>query len=496
MHGQSPARTSLANAFGPDALQAAAAVAVERLDEYLREDSVSGVTLIPPHELLVRARELMRTDVGDGSFEPERFRDIIDLYLLTAIHLRSRGYMGRQFSSVLPATSVFDMVLAMAPQPASFYEAGQLANVADKIIADEFGKFLDWAPGTFDMISTSGGALANLTAMLAARNTYAPNSWSQGVERPIGRRLAIAVSEDAHYSVTRAAGIMGIGDASVVLLPLNSRRQIDIGGAIQALEAARYQGLDVFCIVASAGTTSVGAIDPLRELAQYARSQGIWLHVDGAHGGAMLVSDALRPRLDGIELADSFCLDAHKTLFVPAACTLLFYRDSHASRRAFVQEASYVFDHPEEEMALFESGSKNFECTKRPSILELWMVWAMYGPEVLATKLEYLVELTWQAHCFFDSQPDFRSVTAPEMNILCFEYLAPGVPPAALGALHIAIRDRMRADGRYLITKVDVGYQPVLRVVFMNHELRLRDVEALADEIRAVAKDILAGTPA
>lgn len=289
---------------------------------------------------------------------------------------------------------------------------------------------------------------------------------------------------------------MGIGDASVVLLPLNSRRQIDIGGAIQALEAARYQGLDVFCIVASAGTTSVGAIDPLRELAQYARSQGIWLHVDGAHGGAMLVSDALRPRLDGIELADSFCLDAHKTLFVPAACTLLFYRDSHASRRAFVQEASYVFDHPEEEMALFESGSKNFECTKRPSILELWMVWAMYGPEVLATKLEYLVELTWQAHCYFDSQPDFRSVTAPEMNILCFEYLAPGVPPAALGALHIAIRDRMRADGRYLITKVDVGYQPVLRVVFMNHELRLRDVEALADEIRAVAMDILAGSPA
>jgi L-2,4-diaminobutyrate decarboxylase len=486
-------RTILENAFSTDTLRASTDMALQALVDYLQDDSLVGVKLVPPNELVVQARELMRTDTSDGGFQPERFRDIIDLYLRTAIHLRSRGYMGRQFSSVLPATGAFEMVLAMAPQPASFYEAGQLANVADKIIADEFGGYLDWAPGTFDMISTSGGALATLTAMLAARNTYAPHSWSMGVANPPGRRLAIAASEDAHYAVTRAAGVLGVGDSSIVLLPLNAQRQIDVIGAIRVLEEAKFQGLDVFCLVASAGTTSVGAIDPLTELAHYARSQGIWFHVDAAHGGAMLVSESLRPRLAGIELADSFCLDAHKTLFVPAACTLLFYRDPLASRRAFVQEASYVFDHPEEEMTLFESGSKNFECTKRPSIMELWMVLSMYGPEVLAAKLEYLVDLTRQAHAFFESQPDFRTITVPEINILCLEYVAPGLPPMALGALQVAIRDRMRVDGRYLITKVDIGYQPVLRVVFMNHELSLDDVEAMASEIRVVAAQIMEG---
>ena len=488
------AQVVLENAFSTDTLRAATDVALNALVEYLDTDSVAGVTLVPPNELLVKARELMRTDVSDGTFQPERFGDLLDLYLRTAIRLRSRGYMGRQFSSVLPATSAFEMVLAMAPQPASFYEAGQLANVADKIIADEFAGYLGWATGTFDMISTSGGALANLTAMLAARNSYAPHSWSLGVANPPGRRLAIAASEDAHYAVTRAAGVLGVGDASIVLLPLNARRQIDVDGAIRALEEAKFQGFDVFCLVASAGTTSAGAIDPLVELAHYARSQGIWFHVDAAHGGAMLVSDSLRPRLNGIELADSFCLDAHKTLFVPAACTLLFDRDPLASRRAFVQEASYVFDHPEEEMALFESGSKNFECTKRPSIIELWMVWALYGPQVLAAKLEYLVDLTMQAHAFFEGQPDFRAVNLPEINILCFEYVVPGLPPSAQGALQVAIRDRLRSDGRYLITKVDIGIQPVLRLVLMNHELCLADVEALASEIRVVASRILAGS--
>ena len=486
--------TILEEAFSMETLKVATETALQALLEYLEDDALAGVKLVPPNELLIQARELMRTEANDCTFRAESFRELIDLYLRTAIHLRSRGYMGRQFSSVLPATSALEMVLAMAPQPASFYEAGQLANVADKIIAEEFGVFLDWAPGTFDMISTSGGALANLTALLAARNSYAPHSWSMGVGNPSGRRLAIATSEDAHYCVSRAAGIMGIGDASIVLLPLNAQRQIDVPGAIRALEAAKIRGFDVFCLVASAGTTSIGAIDPLAGLAHYARSQGIWFHVDAAHGGAMLVSDALRPRLNGIELADSFCLDAHKTLFVPAACTLLFYRDAFASRRAFVQEASYVFDHPEEEMAQFESGSKNFECTKRPSIIELWMVWALYTPQVLATKLEYLVELTSEAYSYFESQPDFRTVNTPEINILCFVYAAPCLPPAALGALQVAIRDRMRADGRYLITKVDIGCQPVLRVVFMNHELRLADVVALADEIRAVGAQIMEGS--
>lgn len=488
-----PTSTPLDEAFSTDTLETATSIALEALTEYLDDDVLAGVTLVPPQQLLAEARELMREGSGDGRFPAERFRQIIDLYLRTAIHLRSRGYMGRQFSSVLPATSAFEMVLAAAPQPASFYEAGQLANVADKIIAEEFGAFLGWTPGSFDMISTSGGALANLTAILAARNSYAPMSWSMGVGMPTGRRLAIAASEDAHYSLSRAAGVLGIGDTSIVPLPVDAQRRIDPDGAIRALEEAKFQGLDVFCLVASAGTTSVGAVDPLADLANYARSQGIWFHVDAAHGGALLVSDSLRPRLAGIAMADSFCLDAHKTLFVPAACTLLFYRDPAAARRAFVQEASYVFDHPEDEMTLFESAPKNFECTKRPSIIELWLVWALYGPQVLAAKLEYLVDLTREAHGYFESQPDFRTVTVPDINILAFEYVAPGLPPAALGALQVAIRDRMRADGRYLITKVNIGHQPVLRVVFMNHDLSLSDVADLADEIRRVAAEIMRG---
>ena len=136
------------------------------------------------------------------------------------------------------------------------------------------------------------------------------------------------------------AGIAGFGEDAIVVLPVDADRRIDVAAAREVLAAAAAEGREVFCIVASAGSTPTGAIDPLDALADLAAETGAWLHVDGAHAGAFLVSDVLRPRLAGIERADSLCLDAHKTLFVPAACTLLFYRDRSAADSAFAQAAT------------------------------------------------------------------------------------------------------------------------------------------------------------
>lgn len=481
---------SLEEFFSVGDFAAAAHQAVKRLADMLSGDSLEGVRLQRPADLMARARNLM-VPADRGRFDLHRFSEILDLYLETAIKVNSRGYMARQFSSVMPVAAVFDMVSAMVPQPASYYEAGQLPNIADRLLEETLGRLVGWPHGRFEMVTTSGASLANMTAVLVARNHCFPQSWNGGLAAAGSRRPAIAVGEDAHFSVTRVAGIIGIGQDQVVRLPLNYRRQICPAGAAAALDSAAFCGLDVFCVIASAGTTSIGANDPLPELAALAKRHGAWLHVDAAHNGAFLVSDRLRPRLSGLELADSFCMDAHKTLFVPALCTLLFYKQKGMAETAFPQKDSYVFDPFEDEMTAVQSGVKNFECTKRPAILNLWLAWSLYGRHAFADKLEHLVTMTGAAHDYLASQPDFLVPHRPESNILCFVHRPAGVDSRRLSRLQIQLRDRVRAAGQYLLSKVDLDGRTMLRMVLMNHQIGLHDIEGVVAEIRRHARDIL-----
>jgi len=485
-----PQPEELTDAFDRRHFSHAVALAHEKLTHHLAEDEVAGLRQERPSELLREARGLM-TEGEAGVFDAKRFADILDLYLRTGIKVNSRGYMARQFSSVPPVAAVFDMVSAMAPQPASFYEAGPLPNVADKIMADEFGKRLGWTTGSFEMVSTSGASLANMTAVLAARNRHFARSWKEGVSRGPCGRPAIAIGADSHFSVSRICGILGAGEDQVVRLPLNARRQICIEGAVAALDAAAECGLNVFCIVAVAGSTSIGANDPLLALADLARSRGAWLHVDAAHNGALLVSDRYQHRVQGLELADSFCLDAHKTLFMPAACTLLFYRERGVAETAFPQKASYVFDPEEDEISRFESGVRNFECTKRPAILNLWITWALYGRRFFEAKLDYLVDLTRAAHDLLSVLPDFEVAHEPESNILCFTHRPEGSAGLDIDRLQLELRNRVRDAGRYFVSKVDLDGATVLRIVMMNHGISLKDIAGLVEEIRRHGRAIV-----
>ncbi|MFI7337386.1 pyridoxal phosphate-dependent decarboxylase family protein [Streptomyces sp. NPDC050085] len=447
-----------------------------------------------PAALADQARALMtreRERVAD--LDEERLAAIIDLYIRTGIQVHSPGYMGRQFSGVVPLAGVIDFVSSVVNQPSSFYEAGQLPNVAERIMADELGRLIGWKPGGFAMVTTSGGSLANLTALLAARNERFPDYWSQGGTAVDGTaRPAIAVGADVHYSVARAAGVMGIGDAQLVRLPLDDEQRIDPARVRPALEAAEQRGLKVFCLVASAGTTAVGAFDPLDELADIAEELHLWLHVDGAHGASLLVSDRLRHKLRGVERADSLTWDAHKMLFVPAPCTLLFYRDRAKSLAAFRQKASYVFDEEPDIYTALDSGGRNFECTKRPMIMTLWALWALYGPALFAEKIDHLCRLTQQAHHILAGEPDFVPLHRPEANILCFRHLPPhDLDDAALHRLQIAIRNRVKQRGHFFISKVDVGGVAALRLVLMNHEITAEHLRMLLDEIRRAAREEL-----
>ncbi|MDI2126453.1 pyridoxal phosphate-dependent decarboxylase family protein [Yinghuangia seranimata] len=481
-------------AFDPQLFRENSETALGKLEKHLSDQSIRGLELTDPAVLTAAARSLMTAEQERiAAFDEERFSGILDLYLRTGIQVHSPGYMGRQFSGVVPLSGVVDFVSSVVNQPSSFYEAGQLPNVAERIMADELNRFIGWEPGRFAMVTTSGGSLANLTALLAARNTAFPGVWARGTAAAGRDRPAVAVGADVHYSVSRAAGVMGIGEDQIVRLPLDDAHCIDVGRAGPALTAAAGRGLRVFCLVASAGTTSVGAFDPLDELADLAHARGIWLHVDGAHGASLLVSDRQRHLLRGIDKADSLTWDAHKMMFVPAPCTLLFYRDKAHSRGAFRQQASYVFDEEPDIYTALDSGDKNFECTKRPMIMTLWTLWAMYGPALFAEKIDYLCALTARAHDILEAEPDFETIHRPDANILCFRYRPAGLPESEVHRFQVAVRNRVKFQGNYFISKVDVHGVAALRVVMMNHQITPAHIRMLLAEIRKAGQELLDG---
>ena len=485
-------KKSIDSVFDPELFKENAQLVVEKLEKHLSDKSIKGLKMESPLILLDKVKELI-THIGDPSHsQQKKLSAILDLYIDTGIQVQSVGYMGRQFSSVIPLAAIFDFASSTLNQPASFYEAAQMPNVVEKIMADELNQFIGWPAGQFAMITTSGGSLANMTAILAARNDKFPDFWAKGAPAKPDVRPAIAVGADSHYSVCRAAGVLGIGEEQIVRLPLTAEKKIDPSAVPSILEASKRKGLNVFCLVASAGTTSLGTFDQLDKLARITKKNDIWLHVDGSHGASLLVSDRYRSKLKGIEQVDSFTWDAHKMMFMPTMNTLLFYKNKPKSYGAFRQDASYVFEKQRDIYSEFESAEQNFECTKRPMIMNLWVAWMMYGKDLFSDKIEYLCDLAFNTYQTLKLEKDFEPIHQPESNIMCFRYLPEQLPHGlSLGNLQLSIRNRLRKEGRFFISKVDIDGVCALRVVFMNHKIELNHFHLLLDEIREIAQKII-----
>ncbi len=474
------------DAFDAQILKKATSVAIEKLKDNISNSNPRGLKLLSPDKLMTLVEAFAkRNSTSSALLDTQLLEEIIDLYTATGIPVYSTGYMGRQFSGVIPITGLTDLLTSMMSQPSSFYESAQLPSMVEKVIAKEFGDLLGWKHGTYDMVTTSGGSLANITAILTARNSKIPDFTNFKIKRKT--IPAIAVSADVHYSIKRAVGILGIGENQIIPLPINDKGQICMSQAENTLLEAENNGYHVFCLVATAGTTVVGAIDPLEELTALCKQKDYWFHIDGAHGGSFLVSDTLRSRLKGIELADSFALDAHKTMFLPASCTLLFYKDIASPKKTFYKEASYIF---ENESNNFDGGEKSFECTKRPMIMNLWIPWVLYGKEIFAQKLEALCNIAMQAYNELTIASDFECLHQPQTNILCFRYQSEDAQYMEGFDFQIAIRNKIKEEGKFFISKVEVQGKTALRVVFMNHEINIEHFRSLLDEIRSIGQKI------
>jgi L-2,4-diaminobutyrate decarboxylase len=290
--------------------------------------------------------------------------------------------------------------------------------------------------------------------------------------------LALLAPAETHYSIARAAGIMGMGHQAVYPLEIDQYGVVIPDRLPAACDQVEAEGKRVMALVANACTTAAGLYDPLAEIGAFCRERDLWFHIDGAHGGPALLTRKYRHLMRGVELADSLTMNMHKLMRVTAFCTALLVRDARTLDGAFVQEGSYLF-HPKEQPG-YDFLHRTIECTKPVLGLKFFMVLAAMGEAGMASYIERQFDLTVQVYEYLNSLPDFECPVKPQSNILCF-----GLKGVDEG--HMSLRARLLAQGNYYVSSAVLNGRRFLRLTLTNPATTLDEIRGLVREIREMA---------
>lgn len=393
--------------------------------------------------------------------------------------------LGHQVAPPLPMAALCDLVAALSNQAMAVYETGPSATMLERQVVRWLCELIGWQQA--DGILTSGGAQANLTALLAARQVTCgeKNAWKHGVAKQ--SPIRILASEHAHYSIARAAGIMGLGTDAVIKVSADAQGSMRLDALIAAHRNCVKHGETVMAVAATAGCTPTGSIDPLLEIGRYCNAEKLWLHVDGAHGASALLSARHYGQLDGIALADSVVWDGHKLLYMPATVSAVLFRKAEHSYAAFAQHASYLFHGETPEAETFNTSYRTLECTKRMMGLKLWAAFSLYGLAGLGALVDAVFAKARMFAELLAGHAAFELLMAPQTNIVCFRHKKPDVDAASLNRHQAQLRQEIVHSGAFHLTQVELHGNIWLRTTLMNPFTRQTDLEALLDTLAQLA---------
>jgi L-2,4-diaminobutyrate decarboxylase len=421
--------------------------------------------------------------IAQGGLTGPRLQAFLHQYLAATTRLHHPGYFAHQVAVPHPSGAIGALIDGLTNNAMAIYEMGPAAATLEFVVLNWMLRQVGWTPaplpparsepGSFGGgLLTHGGSLANLTALAAARARIDPEAWQNGVRRD----LVVIAPAAAHYSISRAVGILGLGQGALVNAPADAEGRILPSELLALVRGLGGGGKTVMAVVANACSTAAGLYDPLREVGRFCREHDLWLHVDAAHGASALLSGALRARLDGIELADSMVWDAHKMLRAPTLCAAVLVRDHRHLDGAFRQQASYLF-HDKDEPG-FDFMGRSVECTKAGLGLRLFLVLAAEGEAALGRYVERQTALAREVAARLRQEPGVEVAVEPESNIVCFRLDGDD-------ARQLELRRRVLEEGRYYLSCTEYRGRRWLRLVLMNPATQIGDIEALLETLRA-----------
>jgi aromatic-L-amino-acid/L-tryptophan decarboxylase len=463
--------------------RAMADAAVDFLASYF--DSLeSRPVVVPTTSRAIRERIDEPPPLAGADFSAllDTVRDVICRYNRHSAHPRMFGYVASPGTAV---TAIGHMIAAALNINVTAWRSASSGTDLERLTIDWLKEMLGY-PATAGGLLLSGGSMANFAALAAARSAKAGADVVRDGVAAVGRRMCVYVSEESHFSIAKAAGMLGLGESNVRAVKTDERLHIDLAELERLVAADRADGHLPFCVVANAGTTATGAVDPLAAVADFARRHDLWLHVDAAYGGFAVLAPSARQLLAGIEQADSIALDPHKWLYLPVGCGCVLYKDPAAARAAFAHGADYTRTIGLENDEAFAFWDYGPELTRPFRALDLWLLIKFAGTERLGQAIEDNIACAKYFEELVKASDDFEMLAPVELSIFCFRYVPKGFA-GDLDAFNERLLVQLQRAGSTYLSNARVRGRFALRGCVLNYRTTRADMERVLDDVRGSA---------
>ncbi len=461
----------------------------DEIDDWAR----SVVELIADYHGSIRDRPVYRKmssreirDQLDAALpiKPVAFDDLLKVFRETVLPFSRQNAHPRMFGYVQsPGTALAafaDLLASTLNANLTVWRSAPAPVELERLTIDWIRQILGFnaeAGGLF----VSGGSMANFAAIAAAREARSAASG----------RLRIYASSETHFSIDKAAALLGIGRENVRHVAVDERFRIRVDDLAAKISADLHKGYVPFCVVGNAGTVNTGAVDPLGEIREVANRFKLWMHVDGSYGAFAILAESAKRLFAGIELADSVALDPHKWLYLPVDVGCVIYRDPAAARAAFAHEAEYTRIIGQEADEVFAFWDYGPELSRRFRALKVWMLLKGVGLDALGAAIESNLACARHLESLVNASDDFEMIAPVELSIFCFRHVPAqmkGASPETIDAFNERLLIALQRDGSSYLSNATLNGRFALRGCVLNYRTTLRDMEILLDDLRRVAR--------
>ncbi len=445
-------------------------------------------------------REEIAFQPSQAGFGLEKSLDrLTELFLNKSLKVHHPHSLAHLHCPTMVASQVAEVFINATNQSMDSWDQSPAGSLMEVQLIEWLREKVGYGKGDAGVF-TSGGTQSNLMGVLLARDACVAKHWKNaegkewsvqqdGLPAEALQRVKVLCSENAHFSVQKNMAMMGMGFQSVVSVPCNENAQMDVNALAEILANLKAEGKLVACIVATAGTTDAGAIDPLKDIRKLADQYDAWLHVDAAWGGALLLSNEYRHWLDGLELADSVTLDFHKHFFQSISCGAFLLRDPE-NYRFIDYKADYLNSEYDEEHGVPNLVAKSLQTTRRFDALKLWFTVEALGEELYGSMIDHGVKLTREVADYINATAGLELLVEPQFASVLFRVVPPNYPAEFIDNLNQNIADELFARGEANIGVTRVNGVQALKMTTLSPIATLENVQALLGQVLATADNI------
>lgn len=377
----------------------------------LEDETVHPVAEYVPSKTLY---ETMDLSLGDEPLDRETFKAALKNLILKAPRTATKAFFNQLFGGRNAEATLGDLLVVLLNNSMYTYKAAGPMVGVEKVVLRKVCDMLGWddkSGGTF----ASGGSMTNFMSMLMARDAYNKEVIHQGVRQ----KMTVYTSAESHYSIAKNAAFSGIGREQVRNITTDQEGRMNVDALAKAIETDLANGCHPVLVNATAGTTVLGAFDPIDAISQVCEKYGVWLHVDGAYCGSVLFSRNYKHLIKGIEKVDSFSINAHKMMGTPLTCSLLVVKDQEHLYHSFANDASYLYqtDHDE-----FNLGKTSLQCGRRNDALKFWTLWKSVGTRGLEKMVDKQFALADTARKYIRQHQDYILYSFDDSISVGFNY--------------------------------------------------------------------------